>query len=208
MQAEDATLRGRLRALATPQRLALALAAGVGSGLLYFLVWRRPDWDVYPMVRMGLLVVAMLAAMAIGVILAMPRYFSPRKSAVGRAVALVFLGIVAFLPAVLPEAHALHPASLPTDRFWGRVATCLGLGTLAAVPVVALIWALKRDDGFEWWSTLALGLVAAVAANLALQLHCPIVDSMHILFGHSALAVIYAVAAWLVVRLSHRQSAS
>ncbi len=202
VEAEDASVRGRLRALPTWQRLALLFVAAVSFGAIIFAVWRRPDWSVYPMARMVLIALSMLAATAVGVLLALPRYFRPATSALLRGLGIVFLLVVAFLPAILPEAHSLHPASAGADNFWVGLAKCAGLGTVAAVPVIALAWALKRNDGLEWWSTLAVALVGGVGANLALQMHCPIVDPMHILLSHSALAFVYAAAAWVLVRVS------
>lgn len=200
IEAEDESLRGRLRALPSRQRLALLFVAAISVGAVYFAVWRRPDWAVYPMARMMLIALSLLAATAVGVLLALPRYFRRGASALLRAAAVLFLFAVAFLPAILPEVHEAHPAQ--PANFWVGIAKCTGVGTVAAVPVAALVWALKRNDGLEWWSTLAAAMVAAVGANLALQIHCPVVDPMHILLSHSALTVVYAVVAWILVKIA------
>jgi len=202
IQTEDETVRGKLRSLPTASRVAVAFAATIVMALIFVVGWRRGDWDAYPMFRMATITGSFLVSTAIGVVLALPRIYRPVRPAAFRLGMFAFLLAVAFVPAMLPAAHEVGTAQ--AAGFWPGIGRCLGLGTIAAIPAIVVVRMLQRDD-LSLWSTLFLALSAAIGAHLALQMHCPVVDPMHIAIAHSGLAIVYVVCAWLVVLLATRR---
>lgn len=200
---QDADAVWRLRHMPTNRRLAIALCASLVGATVFFLVWRRPDWSVYPVVQMIVVVVAMAIATGFGVVLSMPRAYRPERPFPLRLALLGFLLAIPFVPALLPIAHEAHPASVEPN-LWVGIGKCLGLGTLAAFPALITIRLLQRDQKLELWPTIFAALAAALGANIALQVHCPVVDPAHIAIGHGAMAMLYAGLAWLVVRATVR----
>ncbi len=197
---QDADAVWRLRSMPTTRRVAIGFCAAFLGAIVYFLAWRRPDWGVYPMMRMSFVVVAMLIATGFGVVLSMPRSYRPAHPFGVRLTMFAFLLAIPFVPALFPAAHHAHEASQVAGSLWLSATKCFGLGTLAAFPALIVIRLLQREHKIELWPTLFSAVAAAVGANLALQMHCPIVDPMHIALGHGTLAVIYAALAWIVVR--------
>lgn len=198
---QDADAVWRLRAMPTNRRAAIGLCAALIGAIVYLLAWRRPDWGVYPMMRMGLVAGSMLIATGFGVVLSMPRSYRPERPFAVRLGLFTFLLAIPFVPALFPPAHAAHAASMVPPSLWVGATKCLGLGSLAAVPALLTIRLLQRDAKLELWPTLFSALAAAVGANIALQFHCPIVDPMHLVAGHATLGLVYALLAWAVVRV-------
>jgi hypothetical protein len=68
---------------------------------------------------------------------------------------------------------------------------------MLGLPVLLVAFAVRRAevDG------AALGALAGVAAgltgNLALQVHCPITHTAHLLIGHATLIIVLGTAAFL-----------
>lgn len=198
MQAEDRSTLGTLRAMPTSRRLAIAFGAVIIGGLVFFLTGKRPDWDIYPMGRMLVVTIAMLVAAGFGVVLALPKIYKPRRSATFRLGLFAFLLLVPFVPALLPMAHEAHAGS--DGNFWLTAGKCFGLGAVLSAPALLVVRALQRDDEIDTWAAMFGALAAALGGNVALQIHCPAVGQGHLVFGHAALAVVYAVLAWIVVR--------
>lgn len=86
--------------------------------------------------------------------------------------------------------------------FWAGVGQCVGFGSVVAIPVVLFVRALQRDRPLTTWPTLFLAATAALAAHLALQMHCGVVDRGHIGVAHSSLGVLYALLAFVIVRIA------
>lgn len=201
---QDAEAIWRLRYVPTNRRIVIAIASALVGGIVYFLAWRRPDWGVYPMMRMGLLLGAMFIATVFGVVMSMPRDYKPERPRTVRLGLFALLLAIPFIPAILPVAHHAHEASIIAGSFWVAAAKCIGLGTLAAFPALLTIRLLQRDEKLNLWSTSYAALAAAVGANIALQVHCPIVSPLHIALAHGILGVLYAVLAWAVVKATVR----
>jgi hypothetical protein len=118
------------------------------------------------------------------------------------------LAALAFaLPLILalrPRAHVDHPASLAGvgDDFLHRAAACCLYGTLLAIPWLVLCWALDRSEHRSAPNALLAAGAAGVAANLALELHCPITARSHLALGHAGvgLGLVLGYMAWRAVR--------
>ena len=68
---------------------------------------------------------------------------------------------------------------------------CLGLGSLAAFPALFAIRVLQRESSWSLWPAIFAGIAAAIGANMALQIHCPVSDATHIAASHAGLGVVY-----------------
>lgn len=197
---EDSTLRGRLRALPTHLRSGVGLSTAVVVAVLFLLFSRRADWNVYPMLRMGMISLAFFGALVVGVGMSFPRLYRPERPLAFRLFVLAFMLFVAFLPAMLPIPYA---SAIEASAFWPSVGACIGLGTAAAIPALVTLRLLQRDD-LNVWSTIFLATTGGISAHLALQMHCPIVDRAHVGLAHAGLALLFAAVAGLVVSLAAR----
>ncbi len=188
--------RAALRRLPTSQRMGIALGVaalvmiGVGLGR------RRVDFELYPAVRMwGVLVLFALVAVR-GLLLSMRPAW---RNAVDELRRPVLLGLaLPFVLAVLPVAHEAHAASIVADKFAMRAMVCFGYGTAMAAFSGAGWWLVNREVRPDpiTWMLAALGLT--VVGNVALQLHCPITDPMHLLVSHATLGVVWVPLVWWV----------
>lgn len=194
--------RAALRARSTPERAALALLAiaAVAGGTAAVLL--RADFGVYPTDRMVLALLAFASTAVGGAVLALlPDHVPPRPVGLERFV----LGTLLLLPvafAVLPAAHASHPASaLPEGAFAAATAACFAFGSGVAAAVVAVLRVLDRRT--RWAGAFAVVAVGAggAAGNLALQLHCPVTAVDHLVVGHALVGVVWAAVAWVALRL-------
>ena len=95
--------------------------------------------------------------------------------------------------------------AVPEGMFMAKAVACFVFGGVIALPL--LLWAGLLDRGGAptrnqglWWSSAA---VAALAANLGLQLHCPITDRAHLLASHATVGVALIVLV-LCVGLARR----
>ena len=147
---------------------------------------------------------AMFIATAFGVVLSMPKSYKPRHPVTLRLALLIFLLLIPFIPALLPVVSHGHPASTTDMGLLQSAGACIGFGTLAAFPALIGIRLLQRESELRLWPTIYAGVAAALGANIALQAHCPIVDTGHLVVGHAMLGIVYAVLAWLVVKATVR----
>lgn len=194
---------GWWRSRPTSLRRVLAGLATVGVALVFALVRPRVDLDVFPMPQMLVLVglYGVSAAAATTMSLGTPSrpVLSPRLAWAALVGAMVLAGTLA----ALPPAHQAHPASLAgagTD-FIPRALGCLFVGAAVALPGMVVLGLGARATGRSIRAPWLLGGVAgAMAGQLALQLHCPIVHSPHRLVGHALLVVVLALVAVVVGR--------
>lgn len=201
----DSDWRGALRSLPSNRRRALvvgtALVLGVGFGVLS----PRPDFAVYPLTRMVVLVTgfvlgtAWLGARAVGTGRA------PLAASRATTTALWVSAVWVAVAAALPAAHHDHPAALGGTgaSFWPAASQCLASGVLLATPVWLAVILLNRAPGASRRAAWLLGAAtAAMAANLALQLHCPIVSVRHLLVGHAAAMPLLLALLWGLDRVA------
>ncbi len=189
---------GWLRSRRSRSRLAAALIAAALVPVAVFLAVPRRDLPLYAAGRMALALILMAATLAALAARALRRLDHLDRTPWADAALLAGAGLVTWSVALLPQAHAAAP---PGDLV-RAAAKCLAFGALTGAPVAAALLALDRVGSRR---TLAEAILAgAVAGNLALQLHCPIVDVPHLVVGHALLVPLAAAAFALGWRLSRR----
>jgi hypothetical protein len=187
----------KMRELATPWRIVLALAVAVVMPLLVLLVTPRPDLDVVPRGRFALDVfLYALPAVAALVVALWPMQ---------RTVSMHTRGLVALCGvlaaacvAALPPIHGSHPASLIAEGEFGRRAIgCLLFGTFTALPAFVVMRMVAREGSRVGVKAFVLGLAAALSGSAAVFLHCPITHPGHLWAGH--FTVLLPAAIWALV---------
>ncbi|MGD8862145.1 MAG: hypothetical protein PVI30_19190 [Myxococcales bacterium] len=206
VDAHDASLRGRARDLPTPARfglvagLAVLLVAAVG------LLAPRPDLSAYPLGRMLLVVLGLGGLLLVSVRMSLRPLHrpAPRPATVLSVLGLSIATAAGF--SLLPAAHVLLPHTAPSPELslWQHVRPCLVFGFALGLPLFAALRVFDRGTPMGAWpAAAALGLVG----NLALQLHCPITQTSHLLLGHAPLGLLAAVLVWLWTRARPRARA-
>ena len=204
---KESGLTGWLRSRPTSTRVALALAAAAAVALLNLIAMKRADLGVYPLGRMIALVA--LHALIVGLIMRQALLGLQSRPASGGLRAVLVLAAVALPLAVaaMPQAHALHPASLAGDGddFVKRGVTCFVFGLVMAAPIGLLLLGLDRGGHRALPRVMLAAAGSGLAGALALQLHCPITHQAHLFVGHAtvlvALLAAYA-ATWRILRAS------
>jgi len=85
--------------------------------------------------------------------------------------------------ALLPLAQGI-PMSSPDLPFADGAATCFVWGKVLALPLLALGWLMQRGGTNVSGRLLLIGGAAGLAANLYLEVHCPVHDPDHLVMGH------------------------
>ncbi len=101
-----------------------------------------------------------------------------QEAAIGIPVSFVLIGLL-WLPAgSTGELGEIGPLE--------RVGACVGLGTLVAIPLLAIAaWAFRRAfPSASVWRGAALGAASGIAAALVLTLHCGVTLGGHIALAH------------------------
>jgi hypothetical protein len=191
-------LRAWLRARSTAQRRALASAVAVAFAALASFAFGRPDMDVYPAARMAAVLIALAAGVALSLQLAMRPLHRPALSAraAATAVAATLLGVL--LLYALPAAHSAHPASLHAEGWQvllQRATPCLAIGLAIGAVFYGVLALLDRGGSYR---APAMAAAAGLAANLSLQLHCPVTAPLHMVVGHLGVALLLVAAALLL----------
>jgi hypothetical protein len=103
------------------------------------------------------------------------------------------------------RAHTAGPVNLGhLTNFWAHAIPCLLNGlAVAAVPALLGVRALRRlVPRGSWRMALAVGGACGVLAGLALELHCPRYDLVHVALAHGSVMVLPALLlALLGIRL-------
>lgn len=199
-----------LRSRSTQVRVGLVGALGAVMALLALALTPRADLAVYPISRMALVVVG-LTALATWTIThgLRPLHRPPRTT--GWAILALAL-MVPMALALLPVAHAAHPASLEGagDDFLRRAMACFLFGAITGLPVLVLARFVDRRAHTNRVSGLLAAALAGLVGNLALQFHCPITHLPHLLVGHAAvgLGLVPVYGLLLLVRTRLKQSGS
>jgi hypothetical protein len=102
----------------------------------------------------------------------------------GRSIAVILIGLgLAFL-AVFP----LHPV----PHFWKTDAVCLAIGLGLAIPAGGALFVVLRRGAImnPRLAGCTAGLLAGLVGVTVLEIHCPIIDGLHIVSSHiGALAI-------------------
>ncbi len=202
--AEDGPL-ARVRAWPTRTRVAVVVAAGLAIALAVLVVTPRADLVVFPLKRLvGVLLalsMAMGGAMALG-LAPLARASSPARVRVLAALAW----LVPIAVALLPPAHAHHPASLAGvgADLVPRALACFAFGLGTGIPLGLVAWLVARPGFAASRIRVGLLVLAAAMGSLALVLHCPLTAVVHQAAGHATVAVALALVAVGVLRVAGR----
>jgi hypothetical protein len=186
----DRGLLGRLRALSTKRRIALAAAVAV---LPVFLLAVDNPRALTPgrwvTVAFGVLLVMVTASLLAPL---------SRVRSEPRLLALAALALA--LPAIrfLLIASTTAPA---TNSAWA----CFAIGVLCSLPAFALLHLIARRPSFSLVEFMLVGGVAGLSANMALQLHCIDKRLDHLLAGHAFIGLLWLGCSWLAVRRAARR---
>jgi hypothetical protein len=194
----------RLRSLGTPARALVAAVVTSIVTLLVFAATRRPDLAVYPTIRLAAeLVLQAIAGVGAAWLVLRPLYRAPLSGAALVATVTAAL-LVPVALALLPVAHADHPASLGGTgaTFAPRALACFVFGLATAAPLLAALWLFDRAPRPA--TLLAMAGAGGLLGSVSLLLHCPITHPTHLVAGHAsvglALAALLALGARRLVR--------
>jgi len=188
--AAEKGLAAWLRNRSTVGRVGIAMLSVVVVSLLVLALTGRVDWSVYPMPRMAWILggLSLLYLLLVWYAL-LPAYKpTPQRIAI---VALAILGLgLPFVQGLLPMAHDLHPMSLrgAGDDLVSLAVACFVFGSVVAIPLVVVVALLDRDQQNSRFRLLFTALCGGSAGIIALQLHCPITQPVHLLWGHATVA--------------------
>jgi hypothetical protein len=113
-----------------------------------------------------------------------------------------------FAPGLLPLGIALCLAIAMAvlfqfkdePNFWGHAWPCMRVGALFGVLAAVPIWMTLRRGAIltPAMSGAASGLFAGLVGTSVLEIHCPNLDAWHILVSHLGVAILFAVAGFLI----------
>ena len=197
--AADTGLRATLRRAPTSVQVMWAvvlLLTAVGGVALQGI---RPDIGSYPALRMGGVLVVLVASTAAALAVTLrPLHRPPLQPLAITGAAVAALGMPILL-AVVPEAVTGHMASMSKGAFWSTAAGCFLMGTGAGVLLFVLLRAMDRRSRTPAALIVLSAALIGLAGNVALQLHCPLTAPMHLLAGHASVGVVWAAIAGVAV---------
>jgi len=188
----DQGVLGRLRALSTGRRIALATAAAV---LPVFVLSVGNPKALIP-IRVFTAAYALLVMTAISSLLAPLSRLRRRWRQIMTA-ALVF-GVPTSLLVLVSQPNA--PAAHATY-------SCFAVGMISTAPVFALLHMLSRRPRFSFAELLLLGAATGVSANMALGMYCVDHRLLHLLAGHALSGFVWIACSWLGLRVAAQQPA-
>jgi hypothetical protein len=191
--AQEKGLAAWLRARPTPVR---AMLASLLLGVIIIgtmATWLRPDFEIYPAIRMQAVLGTIAVLIVLNVILVLWPLQFPAAPRWLMAAAVLSAPIGLFFWYSAPPAHT-HPRSFPSESFGlmvGHASRCLIVGSAVAGSMFALLAGLDRGGSNR------LLLMAACAGLLMLQLHCSNTSPTHLVFGHLGVVVLcFGFAIW------------
>lgn len=193
-----------------PIRAAAAIAFGSLAYGLSLLVWGlglREDLGAVPTWPLVLYCAACLVSFGGQLAAALIPPHGEVLPAGARSSSLPLVSLAIAVPLGILLGMRAHPG-VPwrfghLANFWQHALPCLLQGlVIAAVPAALGVLALRRlVPRGTWREALAVGSACGVLAGLALQLHCPRADLIHLGLAHgSAMVVLAIVPALLAVR--------
>lgn len=194
----DKTVRGFVRSRSTALRRLMVLATLAALGIIGLSMFPlagesiRGSWWFAPLVALsGLLIIAAMMATR-------PVHKPAFRRWQVACLACVTIGaavLVAFWPGGSAQAAAAG------ENAGTLAGACMGMGLLLGVPVYALLRLVDRGNAL---GALIAASAAGLAGNFALEAHCPIGTTEHILLGHASVAALFVLG----VGLAHYWTAS
>jgi hypothetical protein len=193
--AEEKGPVAELRARATGQRIAIVVAAVTLLSIGVALGTPRADLGTYPLLR-TVLVLALLGALtAVATWRLLRPLHLPRPSVTSSRLLLVAGLLAPFVISIIPVND--HTGAAPGEgvAFATACFKCFGFGGALGLPVLGLAFVMRRAQVDGAAVAALAGVVAGLMGNLALHLHCPVVDPLHLIIGHALLVVVFSIAA-------------
>lgn len=184
----------RLRALRTSHRIALIFGLAACVTVISVVATPRVDLGEFPGGRMAV-TLGLLAAVTAAAAWRLLRPLHAPPPTVWASRLLLAAGVL--LPCVIAWIPMSHVGSDPGTGavFAAQCSKCLAFGGVMGFPVL-LVAFLARRSRVDGAAVAALaGVASGLTGNLALQVHCPITDPMHLLGGHALLIALLGVAA-------------
>ena len=121
---------------------------------------------------------------------------SVQRLAPARAVVIVPVALASLFLGVFP----IHPGA----DFWKRAAVCTAIGLAAALPAGSAFIRLLRRGGVmrPRLAGSAAGLLAGLVGMVVLEVHCPILEAVHIVCSHVGPLVIAILAGFAAAPLA------
>jgi Negative regulator of sigma F len=189
--------RATLRALVTGQRIGMLVAAVVVLGAITAAVTPRMDLASYPKGRMAAVLVLLAVLTTVATVRLLRPLHLPAPSLMSSRLLLLAGLVTPFVVSIVPlHDHVGGPAGEGMAFAIGCF-KCLGFGGALGLPVLLLAFAMRRATVDGAAIAALAGVAAGLAGNVTLQLHCPIVDPLHLVIGHALLLVIFGTAAAL-----------
>lgn len=110
--------------------------------------------------------------------------------------------LVAIIVVAIATLFVLQFHDYRTEGFVIHGVACLIAGLIQAIPAaVAVFLILRRGFAVDHGAAgLAIGTLAGVAGVTMLELHCPNLETFHVMVWHTAVIPLAAVAGWIVHR--------
>lgn len=167
-----------------------ALAGGALAGVAAFVAIASPRGDLATMGKLRLVAAMTLySGLAFAAMHVALRPLTKPSGPDGPGRLLVVAGLATatgFALAPLASGESLTATGM---SFAPMVASCFGFGTVFALPLLVLGWALDRGGYLVGSRLLLAGAAAGLAGNLFLELHCDVQLPAHLLMGHVTVVV-------------------
>lgn len=189
--AHEAAPSLRLKSLSTPGRLAVALGLVAAVAAVEGTLLHRADLHMVPMNHLVPALTTLGVLAVVGAWMSLRPLF--RKALpVGAQVALLLVGLAVPVALSFVQPETGHPVALKgSGPDAGKyIGICLAHGLSLATVVWLGFRALDRQALSTGMAPLTAGIAASLVATLGLQLHCPIPNVEHWLFGHAAVGAV------------------
>ena len=193
--ARERGLAGRLRRLALPLRVGIALTVAASIPIAASMLMLRSDFATLSVTRAVLTFGLMFALATVAAVLAAwPVQLAPFSRTRVLALAGATLALALVL-ALAPELHDAEPASF--GALVMGAARCSAMGLAAALPVGVVAHVLRRDAP---GAMVGAGALAGLTLLATLSLACGYDSLGHLVLGHAAPVALVVVASLILER--------